>query len=87
MLKAGRGSTPNSTRATTTPKALVQEMLQGERFVAIHAARAFCGVARIMHGFGCKIIAHDAYQNPDCLELGVEYCKLPSVPSFVTNAL
>ncbi len=30
----------------------------------------FC---RIMTGFGCKVIAFDAYQNNDCKALGVEY--------------
>ncbi|MBZ0310045.1 MAG: 2-hydroxyacid dehydrogenase, partial [Anaerolineae bacterium] len=30
-------------------------------------------VARIMHGFGCHLLAHDIYHNPDCLALGVRY--------------
>lgn len=33
-------------------------------------------VIRILHGFGCKIIAYDKYQNDACLELGVEYVEL-----------
>ncbi|MGB3557659.1 MAG: 2-hydroxyacid dehydrogenase [Geitlerinemataceae cyanobacterium] len=35
--------------------------------------------ARIMHGFGCHLLAYDLYQNPDCLELGVNYADLPEV--------
>ncbi|MDF7798060.1 2-hydroxyacid dehydrogenase [Pontiellaceae bacterium B1224] len=30
-------------------------------------------VANILNGFGCNIIAYDKYQNPACLELGVNY--------------
>jgi D-lactate dehydrogenase len=34
-------------------------------------------VARILHGFGCRIIAYDTYRNPVCEEtLGVEYVGL-----------
>ncbi|RYD32123.1 MAG: 2-hydroxyacid dehydrogenase, partial [Verrucomicrobiaceae bacterium] len=29
--------------------------------------------ARIMTGFGCEVLAHDVYQNPDCLKHGVSY--------------
>jgi D-lactate dehydrogenase len=32
-------------------------------------------VAKILNGFGCNIIAYDAYQNPACLEMGVEYVE------------
>ncbi|HUE82459.1 MAG TPA: 2-hydroxyacid dehydrogenase [Pyrinomonadaceae bacterium] len=34
-------------------------------------------VARIMHGFGCQILAHDPERNPECEALGVEYVPLP----------
>jgi D-lactate dehydrogenase len=37
--------------------------------------------ARIMHGFGCHLLADDIYQNPDCLELGVKYADLTEVLS------
>lgn len=29
--------------------------------------------ARIMVGFGCEVIAHDVYENPDCLNRGITY--------------
>ncbi len=32
--------------------------------------------ARIMHGFGCRILAVDPYPNPDILSLGGEYVSL-----------
>ncbi len=33
-------------------------------------------VARIPNGFGCKLIGYDVYQNPEALELGLEYVEL-----------
>jgi len=35
--------------------------------------------ARIMAGFGCRILAFDRYQNPECLQLGAEYVELPKL--------
>lgn len=34
---------------------------------------------RIMHGFGCHLLAYDVLPNPECLELGVEYAALSEV--------
>jgi D-lactate dehydrogenase len=36
-------------------------------------------VARILHGFGCRILAHDVAPNPECADLGVEYRPLRDV--------
>jgi D-lactate dehydrogenase len=36
-------------------------------------------VARIMHGFGCNLLAYDIYQSPECLALGVQYVPLPTL--------
>ena len=33
--------------------------------------------ARIMNGFGCRLLAFDRQQNSDCLALGAEYVELP----------
>ncbi len=33
-------------------------------------------VATILRGFGCRLLAYDVHQNPDCLSLGVEYVEL-----------
>jgi D-lactate dehydrogenase len=35
--------------------------------------------AQIMNGFGCKLLAYDVYQNPACLDMGVEYVDLPDL--------
>jgi D-lactate dehydrogenase len=32
--------------------------------------------AQIMHGFGCKLVGYDVYENPDCLNLGMHYLSL-----------
>lgn len=36
-------------------------------------------VARILHGFGCEVLAHDLYPNPECEALGVRYVALPEL--------
>jgi D-lactate dehydrogenase len=36
----------------------------------------FC---KIMQGFGCRVLACDAYKNPDCISLGVEYLSQEEV--------
>lgn len=33
-------------------------------------------LARIMAGFGCKLLGFDTYRNPACLALGLEYVEL-----------
>ena len=33
-------------------------------------------VGKILSGFGCKLIGYDLHQNPDALELGLEYVEL-----------
>lgn len=38
-------------------------------------------VARILHGFGCHLLAYDLYQNPDCVSMGVQYVDLPKLLS------
>ncbi|WP_129671289.1 2-hydroxyacid dehydrogenase [Candidatus Chloroploca sp. Khr17] len=37
--------------------------------------------ARIMHGFGCPILAYDVQENPDCLALGATYVSLEELLS------
>ena len=36
-------------------------------------------VAKIMTGFGCKVLAYDLYHHPDCEKIGVEYIDLPQL--------
>jgi D-lactate dehydrogenase len=33
-------------------------------------------VARLLHGFGCTLIGYDVHENPDAMELGLEYVEL-----------
>ena len=35
--------------------------------------------ARIMAGFGCRLLAHDPHPNPACVQLGVRYVGLPEL--------
>lgn len=35
--------------------------------------------ARIMHGFGCRLIGHDRVENEDCANLGLQYMGLSDV--------
>ena len=34
------------------------------------------GVARILTGFGCRVIAYDRAPNPECVAIGVEYTSM-----------
>lgn len=36
-------------------------------------------VAKIVNGFGCRILAHDVVESPDCLALGVNYVGMPQL--------
>lgn len=35
--------------------------------------------AKIMHGFGCQLLAHDIAASPECLQLGTQYVSLPEL--------
>ncbi|MGR3279858.1 2-hydroxyacid dehydrogenase [Acaryochloris marina NIES-2412] len=35
--------------------------------------------AKIMHGFGCKLLAYDVRENPICMEMGVQYVEMPDL--------
>ncbi|MFM9266023.1 2-hydroxyacid dehydrogenase [Tychonema sp. BBK16] len=39
--------------------------------------------AKIMHGFGCRLVGYDVSQNSDCQEMGMEYVSLPEL--FATS--
>jgi D-lactate dehydrogenase len=53
--------------------------LHGSTIGIIGTGKIGACFARIMHGFGCHLLAYDIYKNPDCLELGVKYVDLPEV--------
>lgn len=50
--------------------------LRGRTVGIIGTGRIGEAVAEILHGFGCRLLAHDAWQNPACLALGVRYVEL-----------
>jgi D-lactate dehydrogenase len=49
--------------------------LSGKTVGIIGTGKIGAIVAKIMHGFGCKILAFDSWKNPDCLSLGVDYVE------------
>ncbi|GBO55240.1 D-lactate dehydrogenase [Pseudanabaena sp. lw0831] len=53
--------------------------LHGATVGVIGTGRIGAIFARIMRGFGCKLIGYDAYQNPACLEMGLEYVSMPEL--------
>ena len=36
-------------------------------------------VARVLNGFGCELIGYDVHENPDAIELGLEYVSLDDI--------
>jgi len=50
--------------------------LHGKTVAVIGTGRIGAIFARIMCGFGCKVLAVDPLQNPDCLQLGITYVSL-----------
>lgn len=42
----------------------------------VGTGRIGSAVAQILHGFGCRLFAHDPEQNTECSDLGVEYVSL-----------
>lgn len=54
--------------------------LHGKTFGIVGTGRIGRTLARIAHGFGCRVIASDAYENAEIKEsLGVEYMSLPEL--------
>jgi D-lactate dehydrogenase len=50
--------------------------LHGKAIGVIGTGQIGSVLARILTGFGCRVIAHDPKPDPDCLALGVEYLDL-----------
>ena len=50
--------------------------LRGKTVGIVGTGRIGAAVARILHGFGCRLVAHDPQQNPECISLGLEYIPL-----------
>lgn len=50
--------------------------LHGSTVGVVGTGRIGAIFAQIMRGFGCKLIGYDAYQNPACLAMGMEYVSM-----------
>ena len=50
--------------------------MQGRTVGIVGTGRIGAVVARILTGFGCRILAHDVEVNPECAALGVQYLAL-----------
>ncbi len=50
--------------------------LQGKTVTVIGTGKIGAVFSRIMHGFGCRILAVDAYRNPEVEKLGAAYVSL-----------
>jgi D-lactate dehydrogenase len=53
--------------------------LNGRTIGIVGMGRIGAVLAKIMTGFGCKILAYDTYRNPQCESMGVEYVELPQL--------
>jgi D-lactate dehydrogenase len=53
--------------------------LHGKTVGIVGTGRIGAITAQILHGFGCRLVGYDVYQNPDCLALGMEYVALPEL--------
>ncbi|HEY8461876.1 MAG TPA: 2-hydroxyacid dehydrogenase [Blastocatellia bacterium] len=51
--------------------------LHGRTVGVIGTGKIGAVVARIMNGFGCRLLAHDPFPNPECERLGVKYVSRP----------
>jgi D-lactate dehydrogenase len=55
--------------------------LQGKVVGIIGTGSIGAVLARILHGFDCKLLGHDVMENPDCLSLGMRYVTLEELLS------
>ena len=53
--------------------------LHGRTVGVVGTGRIGTGVARIMLGFGCQVVAHDLVTDADCLAMGVRYLSLDAL--------
>ncbi len=53
--------------------------LYGQTVGVVGTGKIGSNVARIMRGFGARVLAYDPCQNPECASLGVRYVSLPEL--------
>jgi D-lactate dehydrogenase len=57
-------------------KGLIGFNMAGKTVGVVGTGKIGTALARIMKGFGCKLLGYDEYQNPACLTLGMKYVDL-----------
>ncbi len=60
-------------------KGLLGFDMHGKMVGIIGTGRIGSVAARILHGMGCHLLAHDPVHNPECIELGVRYTTLETL--------
>src|SRR6516225_12217198 len=55
---------------------LVGFNMAGKTVGIVGTGKIGTALARIMKGFGCKLLGYDTYRNPTCVELGLQYVDL-----------
>ena len=50
--------------------------LHGKTAGVVGTGRIGAIVCRLLRGLGCRVVAYDVHQNPDCEKIGVEYINL-----------
>lgn len=53
--------------------------LHGKSVGVVGTGKIGAAFMRIMAGFGCTLLAHDLYPNPECGALGAQYVSLPEL--------
>ena len=53
--------------------------MHGKTVGIVGTGRIGAVLANIMHGLGCRVLAEDSWQNPECLQIGVQYVDLPTL--------
>ncbi len=65
--------------ANFTLDGLVGFNMFGKTVGVIGTGKIGLAAMRILKGFGCRLIAHDPFENPKAIELGVKYVDLDSL--------
>jgi D-lactate dehydrogenase len=58
---------------------LVGFNMAGKTVGIVGTGKIGTALARILKGFGCELLGHDPFENPECLALGLRYLDLPAL--------
>jgi D-lactate dehydrogenase len=53
--------------------------LHGKTVGIIGTGKIGAITAKILHGFGCRLLGYDVFPNPECQAIGMEYVALPEL--------